>query len=69
MTTTNTTLVAERAEIIERIVARCIASKTWRSACETEVLAHASKAERKAVVAYTKAQYDQAGAGFNGRWQ
>jgi rubrerythrin len=57
-----------KADVIERVVARCIASKTWRSACETEALAYASKAERQAVLAYVKAEYTIAGANFAGRW-
>ena len=57
-----------KADVIERVVARCIASKTWRLACETEALAYASKAERKTVLAYVKAEYTIAGANFQGRW-
>lgn len=65
---TTTTLKVAKAEVVERIVARCIASKTWRAACEKEALAYASATEREAVKAYVRAQYDAAGAGFSGRW-
>lgn len=59
----------KKAEVIERVVARCIKEKAWRSACEAEATGYANKAERKAVIAYVKEQYDAAGAGFSGRWQ
>ena len=59
----------KKSDTVKRIVARCIAAKTWRSACETEALAYAGKDERKTVTAYIRAEYDAAGAGFSGRWQ
>lgn len=67
--TTNELAGVLKAGVIERIVARCLAAKTWRSACESEAIAYAGKAERKTVSAYVRSQYDAAGAGFNGRWQ
>lgn len=60
----------KKAEVVRRIVARSIAEKAWRSTCEDECRAYASgKAEREAVSAYVRAEYDVAGAGFAGRWQ
>lgn len=58
-----------KADVIERVVARCIADKVWRSECETEVCGYASKAERPMVLTYVRSAYDAAGAGFRGRWQ
>lgn len=70
MTTTNQTLAGvTEADTIARIVLRCIIAKVWRSACETEAIAYAARAERKIVIAYVKEQYDAAGAGYSGRWQ
>ena len=59
----------KKSDVIKRIVARCIAAQTWRSACETEALDYAAKTERKTVTSYIRAEYDAAGAGFSGRWQ
>lgn len=63
------TLDIGKADVVEQIVARCVASKTWRSECLRECLAFASKPERKVVEEYVRSQYDAAGAGFAGRWQ
>ena len=58
----------KNAETIKRVVARCIASKTWRSECLKECIAYAFKADRKAVEMYVTEQYAAAGATPNGRW-
>ncbi len=65
----DTEIKIAKADVVKRIVERCIASKTWRSECEKECLGYAAKTERKAVETYVRARYDAAGAGFNGRWQ
>jgi hypothetical protein len=62
----------KKADVIKRIVARSIDGKAWRSAAEQEAMAYLDKSEkgrRSDVIAYVKAEYDKAGAGFNGRWQ
>ena len=66
---TNQALAAGKADVIQRVVARCIKDKMWRSECIKEALAFATKAERGAVKAYVEAEYLLAGAGFSGRWQ
>jgi hypothetical protein len=61
-----------KAEVIARIVANGIASKAWRSSTESEALgclAKAEKARKADVVAFVRAEFDAAGAGFAGRWQ
>ena len=62
-----------KAGVIARIVANGIASKTWRSSTETEALGCLAKNEKTArkgdVLAFVKAEYDAAGAGYSGRWQ
>jgi hypothetical protein len=62
-----------KAEVIARIVANGIASKTWRSSTETEALGCLAKNERTTrkgdVLAFVKTEYDAAGAGYSGRWQ
>ena len=65
----NTIDNVKKADVIKRIVARCIASKAWRAQCETECFDYCAKDERETVRAYVRAEYDAAGAGFNGRWQ
>jgi hypothetical protein len=62
----------EIPEVIKTVVAKSIERKEWRSAAEESALANlrkASPAQRQAVKAYVKAEYDKAGAGFAGRWQ
>jgi hypothetical protein len=61
--------VFEKQEVIDRIIARCIANKTWREECDLECRQYAAKGERKAVALYVRERYDMAGAGFSGRWQ
>jgi hypothetical protein len=71
----------EKAAVIERVVARNVKDKAWRSECEKEALAYVRKWDRKsesdfarfnrekaAVLAYCKTQYDSAGANWQGRW-
>lgn len=62
-----------KAEVIARIVANGIASKTWRSSTEIEALGCLSKKEKTTrkgdVLAFVKTAYDAAGAGYSGRWQ
>lgn len=62
-----------KAEVIERIVRDGIERKAWRDAVAKDCLRCLDKVERvvrKAdVLAFVKAQFDAAGAGFSGRWQ
>lgn len=62
----------KKADVIRRVVARNIEAKTWRSVTEREAVAWLDKSDMKRkddVLAYVKAEYDAAGAGFSGRWQ
>lgn len=59
----------KKADVVKRIVVRCIASKVWKSECVAECNAYVTKDERAATMAYVNAEYEKAGAGFNGRWQ
>ena len=71
MTTTKLSGLA-KAEVIARIVSNGIASKAWRSSTESQALgclAKAEKARKADVVAFVRAEFDAAGAGFAGRWQ
>jgi erythromycin esterase-like protein len=71
----------EKAAVIERVCKRNVATKTWRSECEREVVGYLVRAnarrpgdlqrfvaEKARVLAYCKEQYDAAGANWQGRW-
>lgn len=61
-----------KRDAILRSIKSNIEGKAWRDTAEKEALAWLQKSEknRKAdVVAFVKAEYDAAGAGWNGRWQ
>lgn len=53
-------------------VDRAIAAKSWRSIAETEAFVAAGwpkAATKREIEAYVRKRYDDAGAGFSGRWQ
>jgi hypothetical protein len=65
-----TGLVKEAA--IQRVVAQLISVRGWRSEAEKEAMAYLQRNEKSRksdVIAYVREAYNNAGAGFSGRWQ
>ncbi len=60
----------KKSDTIRKVVARCIASKYWQSACADEATAFLDRSERGRradVVAYIASEYAAAGLDSRGR--
>lgn len=67
-------MTPERTVVLQRIVRSRIDARQWRDATEREVRDFArrersDKATVARLLAEVRRQYDEAGAGFSGRWQ
>lgn len=62
----------KKQDVYERVLQRPIQNKAWRSAAEDAVKAYLAKEDRShwvEISAEIRRRYDEAGAGFSGRWQ